>query len=141
MTVHTFTAIPLYEARAKLLVITLDDPGATTHLARTAREHFPDLRIVLAHGGWPWVSEILHVCYRRPNIWISPDMYLFGGMPGALDYVNAANGFMAERFLFASAYPVLPLPAAVRAFLAFPIRPEVAERLLYQNAARLLGLD
>jgi len=33
-------------AQAKLLVITLDDPGATTHLARTAREHFPGLRIV-----------------------------------------------------------------------------------------------
>ncbi len=33
-------------AQAKLLVITLDDPGATTHLARTVREHFPDLRIV-----------------------------------------------------------------------------------------------
>jgi glutathione-regulated potassium-efflux system ancillary protein KefC len=33
-------------ARAKLLVITLDDQGATTHLARTARAHFPGLRIV-----------------------------------------------------------------------------------------------
>jgi glutathione-regulated potassium-efflux system ancillary protein KefC len=32
--------------RASLLVITLDDPGATTHLARTARQHFPTLRIV-----------------------------------------------------------------------------------------------
>ncbi len=33
-------------SRAKLLVITLDDADATTHLARTAREHFPKLRIV-----------------------------------------------------------------------------------------------
>ena len=27
-------------------------------------------------------------------------MYVFGDMPGANDYVNAANGFMADRFLF-----------------------------------------
>jgi glutathione-regulated potassium-efflux system ancillary protein KefC len=32
--------------RARLLVITLDDADATTHLARTARQHFPRLRIV-----------------------------------------------------------------------------------------------
>ena len=32
--------------RAGLLIITLDDSGATTQLARTARQHFPRLRIV-----------------------------------------------------------------------------------------------
>lgn len=113
---------------------------APEHVDRVARD-FPGLRIVLAHGGWPWASEILHVCYRRPNILLSPDMYLFGGMPGALDYINAANGFMADRFVFGSAYPVLPVPAAVRAFLRLPIKEEVADRILYANAARLLGLD
>jgi hypothetical protein len=141
---------PIYERleSANVPLVFMAGGNAGPDLAYTSPEHvdrvardFPGLRIVLAHGGWPWVSEILHVCYRRPNLWLSPDMYLFGGMPGALDYVNAANGFMAERFLFASAYPVLPLPAAVRAFLDFPIRPEVADRLLYRNAARLLGLD
>jgi len=33
-------------ARARLLVITLDDAGAITQLARTVRQHFPRLRIV-----------------------------------------------------------------------------------------------
>jgi len=110
------------------------------HIDRVARD-FPGLRVVLAHGGWPWTSEILHVCYRRPNVYLSPDMYLFGGMPGARAYVDAANGFMADRMLFGSAYPVLPVPAAVERFLKFPIREDVADRLLYANAASLLGLE
>lgn len=110
------------------------------HIDRVARD-FPRLTIVSAHGNWPWVSEILHVCYRRPNVHLSPDMYLFGGMPGALDYVDAANGFLADRFLFGSAYPLLPTDAAVRAFLRFPVKDEVVDRVMYANAARILRLD
>jgi len=33
-------------ARADFLIITLDDPGATSQLARTAIKHFPNLRII-----------------------------------------------------------------------------------------------
>jgi glutathione-regulated potassium-efflux system ancillary protein KefC len=33
-------------ARARLLVVTLDDAAATTHVVRAARAHFPRLRIV-----------------------------------------------------------------------------------------------
>ena len=110
------------------------------HIDRVARD-FPNLVIVSAHGNWPWVSQIIHVCYRRPNIYLSPDMYLFGGLPGASDYINAANGFMADRFLFGSAYPVLPVDQAVREFLKFPLKESVIDRVLYTNAARLLGVD
>ena len=110
------------------------------HIDRIARD-FPTLTIVSAHGSWPWVSQILHVCYRRPNLYLSPDMYMFGGLPGALDYINAANGFMADRFIFGSAYPLLPTDEAVRRFLKFPIKDEVVDRVMYENAARVLGID
>jgi predicted TIM-barrel fold metal-dependent hydrolase len=109
------------------------------HIDRVARD-FPDLKIISGHGNWPWAAQIIHVCYRRPNIWLSPDMYIFGGMPGAQDYVNAANGFMAERFLFATAYPLLPFKDGVDAFLKFPLKESVIDRVLYRNAADLLGL-
>ena len=36
---------------------------------------FPTLNVVVAHGGWPWVNEILHLGFRRQNLWLSPDMY------------------------------------------------------------------
>ena len=51
---------------------------------------FPSARFIISHGGWPWVQEVLHVAFRRPNIYISPDMYLFN-MPGWQDYVTACN--------------------------------------------------
>lgn len=110
------------------------------HIDRVARD-FPDLKIISGHGNWPWAAETIHVCYRRPNIWLSPDMYIFGGMPGAQDYINAANGFMADRFLFATAYPLLPFKDGLEAFLRFPLKESVIDRVLYKNAAELLGIE
>ena len=109
------------------------------HIDRVARD-FPDLKIISGHGNWPWAAQIIHVCYRRPNIWLSPDMYVFGDMPGANDYVNAANGFMADRFLFGTAYPLLPFKDGIETFLKFPLKESVIDKLLYKNAAELLGL-
>ena len=63
---------------------------------RVRSADFPDLRIVVSHGNWPWVSEILHVAFRRPNVYLSPDMYLYN-MPGMDDYLRAANGFLALK--------------------------------------------
>lgn len=101
---------------------------------RIAARH-PDLQIVAAHGSYPWVQIILGVAYRRRNVWVSPDMYLF--MPGWRDYVDAANGYLQDRFLFATAYPALPFEETVDRFLTLPFRDDVRDKLLYANAARL----
>lgn len=117
--------------------VTYSHPAAIDRVARD----FPGLTIVAGHGNWPWAAEIIHVCYRRPNIYLSPDVYLNPMLPGAREYVDAANGFMAERFLFGSAYPFSALDDAVRFMHALPFRPEVRELVMHGNARRLLGLD
>jgi len=141
---------PLYahcEARGVLtLVMSGGNAGpdvAYSHPAaidRVARD-FPELVIVAGHGNWPWASEIIHVCYRRANVYLSPDVYLNPSLPGAREYVDAANGFMADRFLFGSAYPFCALDDAVQFMYALPFRPDVRDRVLRRNARRLLGLD
>jgi predicted TIM-barrel fold metal-dependent hydrolase len=108
-----------------------------TALDRMARD-FPRLAVVAAHGGWPWVVPTLHVAFRRPNVYISPDMYLL--FPGALDYVHAANTYLQDRFLFATAYPAAPLVEYVEAFHRLPFNPEILPKILHDNAARLLRL-
>lgn len=108
------------------------------HLDRVAGD-FPDLRIAASHGGWPWVHEILHVAYRRLNLYVSPDQYLCN-MPGMDDYLRAANGFLSERFLYGSSYPFIGVKRYAEWFRALPIKPELVDRLMYDNAARFLGL-
>jgi len=108
------------------------------HVDRVAGD-FPKMKLAISHGGWPWVSEILHVAFRRENVYISTDQYL-AGMPGHDEYVRAANGFLADRFLYASSYPFTSAKDYLAWFRALPIRPEVMEKLLYRNAAGFLGL-
>ena len=100
---------------------------------------FPELRIAVTHGAWPWVREILHIAYRRPNIYVSPDQYLCG-MPGNEDYILAANSFLADRFLYGSSYPFLCVKDYARWFRTLPIKPELFDGLMHRNAAKFLGL-
>lgn len=108
------------------------------HIDRVAGD-FPDLKIAITHGAWPWVHQILHVAFRRPNIYLSPDQYLCG-MPGSEDYIRAANGFLADRFLFASSYPFIGVKRYMDWFRTLPLKPELLPQLMYGNAARFLGL-
>lgn len=99
---------------------------------------FPDLKIVCAHGFYPFVSEIIGVAFKHENVYVCPDMYLF--LPGAHPYVEAANGFMQDQFLFGTAYPFRPLEQTVEDFLHSGFRDAVLDKILYQNAARVLEL-
>jgi predicted TIM-barrel fold metal-dependent hydrolase len=112
---------------------------APVHLDRVAAD-FPDLKIVVSHGGWPWVHQVLHIAFRRPNIYLSPDQYL-ANMAGMDDYVRAADGFLADRFLYASSYPFTPVKEYAAWFKKLPIRPDAMEKILFRNAAKLLRID
>jgi uncharacterized protein len=114
--------------------ISYSDPA---HIDRVSAD-FPDLVIIAGHGGWPYATELIAVGLRRPNVYVSPDIYMF--LPGNEPYVAAANGFLADQMLFATAYPARDLQQTVDDFLALPINEESQEKVLYGNAARILGL-
>lgn len=140
---------PLYalcEDRGVVLIV-MGGGNAGPDVSYTSPEHldrvladFPDLRIVSAHGSWPWVHQILHVAFRRPNLYLSPD-YLLANMPGMNDYVRAADSFLAERILYASAFPFAPVKGYAEWFRKLPIRAENLERIMRTNAVKLLGLE
>ncbi|MFQ8735638.1 MAG: amidohydrolase family protein [Bilophila wadsworthia] len=107
------------------------------HIDRVCRD-FPKLAVVNMHGSYPWVPQVLFSCMCRPNMYLAPDMYMYN-MPGAADYVTAANGFLRDRFLFGSGYPYIPLKQAVDLFVAMPFDRSILPNLLYKNMARVLA--
>ncbi len=100
---------------------------------------FPNLNVVVAHGGWPWVTEILHIAFRRTNMYLSPDMY-FSRMPGWEEYVKAADSFLSDRMLYASSFPFCPVKDYKQWFEHLPIKSENLEKVMGGNARRLLKL-
>ena len=115
--------------------ITYSDPKIINRIAAD----FPRTNFIISHGGWPWVQQILGVCFFQKNIYLCPDMYLFN-CSGAADYIMAANNFMQDRFLYGSAYPLMPIVDCVSHFKGL-FKPEVLPKLLYKNAAKLLNIE
>src|SRR5262249_18189074 len=87
--------------------VTYARPAATGRVAAA----YPLLSIVIAHGGWPYVLEVLAVADRHSNVYVQPDIYIT--YPGRDDYVSAANSFLSERLLYASSYPLLPIDGTI----------------------------
>ncbi|MFI1565433.1 amidohydrolase family protein [Streptomyces sp. NPDC020490] len=97
---------------------------------------FPRLQIVYMHGGWPFVQAALGVAFRRPNVWMMPDVY-FPGLPGEQDYLLAMKTFLQDRFLFASNYPYCPLDEIVERYHGFGLSDDLLTKVLHDNAERL----
>lgn len=138
--------LPIYDACAQLGVPVFIMSGPTTPnlehtdpapIGRIARQ-FPSLPIVVYHGCYPYVNEIIGVAFRYENVHVVPDMYLF--QPGSSLYVEAANSFMRDQLLFATSYPFRAMRQTVDDFLNLGFKEEVLDHVLYKNAERVLNL-
>jgi predicted TIM-barrel fold metal-dependent hydrolase len=112
-----------------------------THIQQVAFD-FPELTIIVGHGCWPWTTHACAMAMRCSNVYLMPEFYMYiPNMPGARDYVDAANGYLAYRMLFSSCYPSRSLSQALEEFRRLAIEPSSQENTLGNNGARLLGLE
>jgi predicted TIM-barrel fold metal-dependent hydrolase len=106
---------------------------------------FPELKIIATHGGWPWVNEMVAVAWRRPNVYIdtAAQRPTYIGLPntGWAPLVHFGNSLLQDRILFASRWPMLPFGQTIEETSELPLKPEVLEKWLWRNAAKLLGID
>ncbi len=100
-------------------------------------QDFPDLKLVLGHGGYPRVLDALALGVKHPNFYLSPDIYCF--FPGGRLYIEAISQ-LQDQFIFATAYPFGTFRESIALSLQFPLSAEVMEKYMYGNAARLLEL-
>ena len=139
--------LPLYELCQALNVpafilsgpttpdLQLNDPFAIDRVAA----QFPKLQIVVCHGCYPHVDAMVAVAFRRENVTVSPDMYMFS--PGGKLYIEAANGFMQDQYVFGSSYPFRPMKQGVDDLQAIGLSSSSLEKTAYKNACRILKLD
>jgi predicted TIM-barrel fold metal-dependent hydrolase len=108
------------------------------HIQRVALA-FPELKLIVAHGGWPWTTAAVALAMRSTNVYLMPDFYLYlPHMPGARDYVDAANGFLKHRMLYSSCYPSNSLRNALAHLGKLSLSDDAREHLVWRNARRLL---
>jgi predicted TIM-barrel fold metal-dependent hydrolase len=98
---------------------------------------YPDLTIVLAHGGRPlWMGQAQYLCRRFPNVYLE-----VSSVPPTklLDYFPDLAR-LSPRVLFGSDWPgpgVKDLGENLRQFRALPLDPEVLHQILEVNPMRV----
>jgi uncharacterized protein len=98
---------------------------------------FPDLTIVLAHGGRPiWMATAVFLARRFRNVWLE-----VSGVPPArtLDYFPQLPR-LADKVLFGTDWPgpgVTDIRENIEAFRALPISPEAQRQILEENPLRV----
>lgn len=99
---------------------------------------FPDLTIIAAHPGWPWHEELMAVALHKANVYFD----LSGWAPKYLppSVIQHVNSRLQDKALFGSDYPLFSVERWMAEFEAVPLKPEVRQKVLVDNARRVFKI-
>ncbi len=133
------TALHLYTDRPM-------DLCRPSHLDEIACD-FPELIIVAGLAGWPWVPELVAVARRHRNVFIDISCQRPKNMPaegsGFETLIASGNRGLQDQIIFASGWGTqgLPLKQIIGETEELCRNETIRDKWMYQNAARVLGLD
>jgi len=99
---------------------------------------FPDLKIVMAHPGWPWVEETTAVALHKGNVYWEMSGWAPKHFPGNLKV--DMRGRLQDKVMFGSDYPSMPYSRILKEWQELGYSDEVMEKIFHKNAERILGL-
>lgn len=100
---------------------------------------FPELNLIGIHLGWPWVEEMIAMCYKHQNIHMCGDAY--SPMHWPTNYLNYINTFGQNKVLFGTDFPIIPPERAAMEIEEISFRPDARRKMLRDNALRLFKLE
>lgn len=109
-------------------------PMAVDALAAT----FPDLTIVAAHPGWPWIDEMTAVALHKGNVYWELSGWAPKYFPQTLR--SDIRGRLRDKIMFGSDFPSLPLDRVLREWEELEYKDDVMHQVFHENAERVLGL-
>ncbi len=99
---------------------------------------FPNLKIIMAHPGWPWVDETTAVALQKGNVYWEMSGWAPKYFPGNLKIDMRAR--LQDKVMFGSDYPSMPYERILREWGELGYKDEVMEKIFHKNAERVLGL-
>ena len=98
---------------------------------------FPDLKIIGAHTGWPWVEELISVCYKWENVWLGIDAWMPKYLkPEVIQFIGSRMG--QDRCLWGT--NGLSWKESLDQVEQLGLKPEAKRKLLRDNAVALFRL-
>ncbi len=141
---------PIYAKCCELNMPVIMTTGPATLVAGAVMDHvhpryidavacdFPELKIIISHGCYPYVNEVILMVQRHRNVYMEYSEY--EQMPFSEGYIQATNTFLKDRMLYASAHPFFDFKDQLDTYAKLPFTDDAREHIMYKNAAKLLGL-
>ena len=99
---------------------------------------FPDLTVIAAHPGWPWVEEMTAVALHKGNVYWELSGWAPKHFPASLK--TDVRGRLQDKIMFGTDYPSLPLDRLLREWDELGFSDEVMHKVFHANAERVLRL-
>ena len=99
---------------------------------------FPDLTIIAAHPGWPWVDEMIAVALHKGNVFWELSGWAPKYFPEALR--REISGRLRHKIMFGSDYPSLTHARLIDEWQSLGYPDDVLQSVFAGNAERILGL-
>jgi predicted TIM-barrel fold metal-dependent hydrolase len=97
---------------------------------------FPELRIVGAHTGWPWVEELIAISWKHPNVYIATTAHAPKYWDASLvSFLNTRRGM--GKVMYGSDFPVLEWGESIQQIKEKGLRADAFEQLVYQTAKKV----
>lgn len=109
-------------------------PIAVDHLAA----NFPEMTIIAAHPGWPWIDEMTAVALHKGNVFWELSGWAPKYFPPQLR--TDIRGRLRDKIMFGTDHPSLPFERLLREWDELGFSDEVMEGVFHRNAERVLGL-
>jgi predicted TIM-barrel fold metal-dependent hydrolase len=121
-------------------------PGVSGALIRHAHPQaidalaaaFPDLTVIAAHPGWPWVEEMTAVALHKGNVYWELSGWAPKHFPPGLK--TDVRGRLQDKIMFGTDYPSLPLDRLLREWDELGFSEDVMHKVFHANAERVLRL-
>lgn len=116
-------------------------PGAVQHphLYEEVLWFYPELTMIIKHGGQPWVGECVAMLRKWPNLYYATTAYAPKRYPAEIvDYMRAARG---HHVIYGGYYPSLAFERIVAELGDIDLADDAATKFLRGNAANVFGLN
>jgi hypothetical protein len=100
--------------------------------------YFPELRIVGAHTGWPWVEELIALAWKHRNVYIGTSAHAPKYWDPAL--VRFLNSRGQGKVLFGTDYPVLQHGEALAQVAGLGLKDDAQAWLVRETARKVFKL-
>jgi len=151
-------AYPLYEVAAQFKIPVIIHTGLSwgnRAMIKYSRPSFlediaydfPNLNIVIAHFGWPWVLDSLALSLKYPNVFIDTSCHYLDTPKEFLQFVMTKQisltfieRSLRNKIVFGSNYPRIEIKKMVDAVKTLGLTDGCLSLIFKENARRLLGI-